>query len=92
MSNKMRKFKSSEDNSRYWSGSTNKSVSTMKNYDISYAEKTGDWSYLMDIANKSSARAKFNRENNLTEPVSYDKYSNKVGYVNFKKLYTNATG
>ena len=31
MSNKQRKFKSSEDTSRYWSGSQNKSVSTMKN-------------------------------------------------------------
>ena len=90
MSNKQRKFKSSEDTSRYWSGSQNKSVSTMKNWDIEYASKTGDWSYLENFAKKSSAKAKFNRENNLTEPVSYNKYSNTVGRVNFKKLYNKA--
>ena len=65
MSNKQRKFKSSEDTSR-------------------------DWSYLENFAKKSSARAKFNRENNLTEPVCYNKYSNTVGRVNFKKLYNKA--
>ena len=87
---KQRKFKSSENNTRYWNGKTNKFVSAMKNYDIEYAIASGDWSYLEKSAKNQMMWSKFNRENNLKSTSNYNKNSNSYNSVNFKSMYKKA--
>lgn len=87
---KKRKFKSSENTSRYWNGKSNKFVSAMKNYDIEYAIASGDWSYLENTAKNQMMWSKFNRENNLKSTSNYNKNSNSYNSVNFKTLYNKA--
>jgi len=78
MAYKQRQFKSYENDTRYWSGQTNKFTSSMKNTDIQYAIQTNDWSELEELPKKGLMRSAYNRENNIFNPASYDRYNNVI--------------
>jgi|SRR5210317_100255 hypothetical protein len=89
MSNKQRQFKSYENTTRYWSGSSNKFSSSMKNIDIDYCIKTQNWDKLIELSKKGLQRSFYNREQRISEPASYDRYNNakmsKKSMFNIKK-------
>ena len=68
MTQKQRQFKNYENNTRYWSGQSNKFASSMKNTDIKFAVENEDWSELIENAKKGLMRSAYNRDNNIFNP------------------------
>ena len=81
MTTKQRKFKLTEENTRKWGGKSSALCSTMKNNDIKRAIENCDWSEMIEKSKAGLNRSKYNKENNIQNPASYDKFMN----VNRKK-------
>ncbi len=79
---KRRTFKVYENDTIMWSGKSHKFSSTMQNTDIKMAIKTGDWSNMIDVANRGLARRAYNREHNIHNQAVYDRHNN----AKFNKL------
>ena len=86
MTQKQRQFKNYENDTRYWSGQSNKFASSMKNTDIKFAVENEDWSELIENAKKGLMRSAYNRDNNIFNPASYDRFNNTKKKIKLKKV------